>query len=68
MEGERMGFLIYMAIKVTVKLCIWLVLVELWLLWALVALIASAIASAAGNERAAREWQRSMNWSRAFRL
>jgi hypothetical protein len=62
------GFLIYMAIKVTVKLCMWLILVEVWLMWAVVALTASAIASAMGNQRAARDWQRSMNWSRAFRL
>jgi hypothetical protein len=57
-----------MAIKVAVKLCIWLVLVEVWLLWGVAALTASAVASARGNQRAAQDWQRSMNWSRAFRL
>lgn len=63
-----MGFIIYMAIKVMVKLMVWVVLMELWLMWALVAVTAFAIASATGNNRAARSWQRSMNWSRAFRL
>ena len=63
-----MGFLIYMCIKWTVKLVLWMLLIELWLCWVLVAVTVSAIASAMGHERAARQWQRSMNWGRAFRL
>ena len=63
-----MGFLIYMCIKWTVKLVLWMLLIELWLCWVLVAVTASAIASATGHQRAARQWQRSMNWGRAFRL
>lgn len=61
-------FLVYMAIKVTVKLCIWALVIELWLCWALIALPVALIANLAGNKRVSRQWMRSMNWSRALRL
>jgi hypothetical protein len=48
------------------KLFWWLLLVEVWLCWALVALTGSLIASLTGHDRAARQWMRSLNWRRVF--
>ena len=63
-----MAFLIYMTIKITVKFFLWALLIELWLCWAIVAMPVALIASLTGNNHVARQWQRSMNWRRAFRI
>lgn len=55
-----MGFLIYMIFKVTFKLGWWMLLAAVWLCWAMMALPVALIASVAGNERASRQWKRSM--------
>jgi hypothetical protein len=57
-------FLAYMAIKWTIKLTWLMVVGSLWLCWAVVAVPASIVASARGNQRSAREWQRSLRWGR----
>jgi hypothetical protein len=56
------GSLIYMIFK----LFWWMLLVEVWLCWALVALTVALIASLTGHDRAARHWMRSLNWRRVF--
>jgi hypothetical protein len=37
-----------------------------WLAWAMIALIVVLIALATGNDRTARQWQRSLRWRRFF--
>jgi hypothetical protein len=44
----------------------WLLVLELWLCWAVIALIVAAIALLTGHERVARQWMRSTNWQRVF--
>ena len=61
-ENDPAGSLIFMIFK----LFWWLLLVEVWLWWALVALTGSLIASLTGHDRAARQWMRSLNWRRVF--
>jgi hypothetical protein len=48
---------------------VWLMLVvELWLCWALIALMALIICSATHNQRAARSWSRSLSWHTWHRI
>lgn len=54
--------LIYLSCKISIKLCIWMTLLSLWLMLAMIAVPAALIASATGNERAAKQWQRSLRW------
>ena len=61
-----MFFLIYMMFKMMFKLFWWALLVELWLFWAMVALLVGLIASLTGHDRVARQWMRSLNWRRVF--
>lgn len=61
-----MAFLIYMIIKMTAKGFWWLLLIGFWLCWVLGALTVALVLSLTGNDRAARQWRRSMNWRRAF--
>ena len=57
-----MGFLIFWVVRL-----VWRVLLlELWLCWALVALTVVGIASMTGHDRAARKWMRSLNWRHVF--
>lgn len=49
-----------------IKLMIATVVLSLWLMWALIALPVMLIASATGNQRSARSWQRSLRWRRVF--
>jgi hypothetical protein len=46
----------------------WLLLLEIWLCWVVIALTVAAIASLTGHERVARQWMRSTNWRRLFHL
>lgn len=48
---------IYMFIKL-----LWKLLFEVWLCWAVVALLVILIASATGHKRAASQWARSLRW------
>jgi hypothetical protein len=61
-----MFWLIFMMFKWTIKLCVLLVMLEVWLLWAIVALPVALIASATGHDRTARQWQRSLRWRWRF--
>lgn len=60
--------LVFLLIKWSIKICVLLVLLEFWLLWAMIALPVAAIASAAGHPAASRQWMRSLNWQRTFRF
>jgi hypothetical protein len=53
-------------IMLFLRLIWWCLVLELWLCWALIALIVTVIASLTGHERVARQWMRSMNWRRVF--
>lgn len=57
-----MGFLIYMFIKILIKL----VLLEVWLCWAALVLLVVLIASLTGNKRVAGQWMRSLRWHHLF--
>jgi hypothetical protein len=58
--------LIYIMCKLTMKLCVWSVLVSVWLMWAMVVLPIALVASLTGNDRVARQWQRSLRWRWRF--
>lgn len=63
-----MGFVVGTIFKLIFKL-MWLVLlVGLWLCWALVALTLALVASLTGNDRASRQWMRSLMWQRTSRF
>jgi hypothetical protein len=58
LEAGALGYLIVASIRL-----MWLTLVlTVWLMWAAIALPIVLIASATGNHRAARQWQRSLRW------
>ena len=44
----------------------WLLVLEIWLCWACIALVVALIASLTGHKRVADQWLRSMNWRRVF--
>ena len=57
-----MGFLIVWVVRL-----LWRVLLlELWLCWALVVLTVVGIASMTGHDRTARKWMHSLNWRHVF--
>jgi hypothetical protein len=58
--------LVYIACKLSIKLFVWSLMISLWLMVAMIALPAALIASATGNDRAARKWQRSLHWRWRF--
>ena len=49
-------------IVLLVRLMILMVVLSVWLVWAMIALPLMLIASATGNQRSARQWERSMRW------
>ena len=63
-----MSFLVYMVFRVIFRLFWWMLLAELWLCWAFVALMIASITSLTGHDRATRQWIRSLNWRRVFYL
>lgn len=66
MRGALMFTLVYLMCKWSIKLFILLVMMEAWLLWAMIAFPVALIASARGNDRVARQWQRSLRWRWRF--
>lgn len=66
--GCTVRFVVVTIFKLVFKL-MWLVLlVVLWLCWAVVALTLALVASLTGNDRASRQWMRSLAWQRASRI
>lgn len=57
-----MGLFIYMLIKLMIKLMV----LSVWVCWAMLALTAILIASATGHQRAANQWARSLRWHHLF--
>jgi hypothetical protein len=57
-----------MLVKWFIKICVWMILSEFWLVWAMIALPVAAIASASGHRAASRQWTRSLDWQRALRF
>lgn len=60
--------LAFMLIKWSVKLCVLMVVLEFWIMWAMIALPVAVIASATGHQATSRQWMRSLNWQRAIRF
>jgi hypothetical protein len=64
--GGLMVFLVYELCKLSFKLFAWMMMLSIWLMMAMIVIPAAVIASATGNQRAARQWQRSLRWRWRF--
>jgi hypothetical protein len=57
---------VFSLIFVLVRLMFLMVVLAIWCMWLMIALPVMLIALATGNDRTARQWQRSMRWRHIF--